>query len=90
MPKTQDLNNHGLSIKREMCTFFSETEVIDRDEEEMELECVSKATIDGKEYDFTKSREGKAYFLDGRLYSAPEDARYHDYVIAQEVTENQQ
>lgn len=81
IPQKSDLNNNGLEVDEKDLIFSDEKASIDRDGANITLRCVTKATIDGVEYDFTKSREGKAYFHDGRLYSSREDARYHDHVL---------
>lgn len=81
MPNKSDLNNNGLSIKKENLTItIGESAKIDRDDIEVPLLVVEKAIINGEELTMYKN---KAFYdeASGMLYMDREDARYHDHVI---------
>ncbi|MBA2368451.1 MAG: protein phosphatase 2C domain-containing protein [Candidatus Protochlamydia sp.] len=86
-PQFHDLNNNGLKIDRENCTFTGEKKSIQVNDAFVEVELVSDFRIDGKEYSVSTVEDkmeghavdfSKAYFYEGRLYSGIEDVRYHD------------
>lgn len=58
----------------------SKTETIERDRKEVELKCISKATINKKEYNFTDNQSNTAYLENDMLYYMKNDIPYNDAV----------
>jgi serine/threonine protein phosphatase PrpC len=87
-PQSHDLNNNGLKIDRENCTFTGEKKTIQVNDTFVEAELVSKFIKDGEEHSVSTIEDkmeghdeidfSKAYYYEGRLYSGIEDIRYHD------------